>query len=95
MNELNEFDANFSNAVAKMCFEKFSSLPKSGKPIPGKEWTLLAAIIKRANNHLRIVSLAAGTKCIGRTKMSNKGDLLNDSHAEVKKFVVFIHVPCC
>ncbi|XP_065200968.1 tRNA-specific adenosine deaminase 1 [Planococcus citri] len=83
MYELNEFDANFADTVANLCFKKFSTLPKSGKPIPEKEWASLAAIVAHVNNQLRIIGLATGTKCIGGTKISDKGDVLNDSHAEV------------
>ena len=32
--------------VAKMCYERFDGLPKRGKPEPGREWTLLAGVVK-------------------------------------------------
>ncbi|XP_030222111.1 tRNA-specific adenosine deaminase 1 [Gadus morhua] len=75
--------------VAKMCYERFDGLPKRGKPEPGREWTLLAGVVKVTQSvdsgkvEKEVVSLGTGTKCIGRTAMSSKGDVLNDSHAEV------------
>ncbi|CAL8357616.1 unnamed protein product [Lota lota] len=75
-----------ANDIAKMCYERFDALPKRGKPEPGREWTLLAGVVKVTqclDIEKDVVSLGTGTKCIGRIAMSSKGDVLNDSHAEV------------
>ncbi|XP_068507040.1 tRNA-specific adenosine deaminase 1 isoform X4 [Syngnathus scovelli] len=78
-----------ADEIAKLCYERFNDLPRRGKPEPGREWTSLAAVVKisRCANSDRVekevVSLGTGTKCIGQTAMSPKGDVLNDSHAEV------------
>uniref|UniRef100_A0A3P8NUY1 tRNA-specific adenosine deaminase 1 n=1 Tax=Astatotilapia calliptera TaxID=8154 RepID=A0A3P8NUY1_ASTCA len=78
-----------ADEVAKLCYERFSQLPRRGKPEPGREWTLLAAVLqitRGADSHsvaMEVVSLGTGTKCIGQTAMSPTGDVLNDSHAEV------------
>lgn len=39
---------NMVNAdeIAKLCYERFKQLPRRGKPEPGREWTLLAAVVK-------------------------------------------------
>ncbi len=39
---------NMVNAdeIAKLCYERFSRLPRRGKPEPGREWTLLAAVVR-------------------------------------------------
>ncbi|XP_042351427.1 tRNA-specific adenosine deaminase 1 isoform X2 [Plectropomus leopardus] len=82
---------NMVNAdeIAKLCYERFSQLPRRGKPEPGREWTLLAAVVKVtrcANSDTvdkEVVSLGTGTKCIGQTAMRPNGDILNDSHAEI------------
>ncbi|XP_047452710.1 tRNA-specific adenosine deaminase 1 [Mugil cephalus] len=82
---------NMVNAdeVAKLCYERFSLLPRRGKPEPGREWTLLAAVVQVTrgvnsdSDKMEVVSLGTGTKCIGKTCMSPNGDVLNDSHAEV------------
>ncbi|XP_028441715.1 tRNA-specific adenosine deaminase 1 isoform X2 [Perca flavescens] len=83
---------NMVNAdeIAKLCYERFKQLPRRGKPEPGREWTLLAAVVKISRSaadsdtvEKEVVSLGTGTKCIGRTAMSPNGEVLNDSHAEV------------
>ncbi|KAM4572993.1 tRNA-specific adenosine deaminase 1 [Odontesthes bonariensis] len=78
-----------ADEVAKLCYERFSQLPRRGKPEPGREWTLLAAVVKitrcesSGSVEKEVVSMGTGTKCIGQSAMSPKGDVLNDSHAEV------------
>ena len=39
---------NMVNAdeIARLCYERFNQLPRRGKPEPGREWTLLAAVVK-------------------------------------------------
>ncbi|MCJ8734538.1 hypothetical protein PDJAM_G00236320 [Pangasius djambal] len=75
--------------VARMCYERYAALPRRGKPEEGREWTQLAAVIQVTrcpDTHAvlkDVVALGTGTKCIGRGVMSPKGDVLNDSHAEV------------
>jgi len=41
----NKFDQAFADDVARLCLEKYSKLPRKGKPMVGKEWTLLAGIV--------------------------------------------------
>ncbi|KAF7654550.1 hypothetical protein LDENG_00068390 [Lucifuga dentata] len=78
-----------ADEIANLCYECFHELPRRGKPEAGREWTLLAAVLKVTwyphsdTVEKEVVSLGTGTKCIGQTAMSPKGDVLNDSHAEV------------
>ncbi|KAK7117123.1 hypothetical protein R3I94_022625 [Phoxinus phoxinus] len=75
--------------IASLCYNHFNKLPKRGKPEAGREWTLLAAVVLLTDSsdqktvQKQVVSLGTGTKCIGQSAMSMKGDILNDSHAEV------------
>eukprot|EP00536_Pseudo-nitzschia_multiseries_P017778 jgi/Psemu1/264503/estExt_Genewise1Plus.C_18090004 len=57
-------------------------LPKKGKPKPGEEWTVYAAIVAfhRIQKRMWVVSCATGTKC---TAQRHNGCILHDSHAEV------------
>lgn len=92
MSNLNE---TFVDKVVQDCFNLYTRLPKSGKPIE-KEWTVLSCFIKYdiCNESTEIVSLGTGSKCIGATKMSPKGDLLNDSHAEIiarRGFLIYLY----
>uniref|UniRef100_G3NBY6 tRNA-specific adenosine deaminase 1 n=1 Tax=Gasterosteus aculeatus TaxID=69293 RepID=G3NBY6_GASAC len=83
-----------ADEVAALCLQRWKQLPRTGKPEPGREWTLLAAVLQvtrcanagrssRAQTPKEVVSLGTGTKCVGQTAMSPRGDVLNDSHAEV------------
>ncbi|KAF2898553.1 hypothetical protein ILUMI_07624 [Ignelater luminosus] len=75
---------NFHNKIAKLCIDHFQNLPKTGKPT-AKEWTILSCIVKENTiaHHLEVVALGTGSKCIGKSRLSPKGDILNDSHAEI------------
>ncbi|CAJ1057041.1 tRNA-specific adenosine deaminase 1 isoform X2 [Xyrichtys novacula] len=79
-----------ADEISKLCYERFKELPRRGKPDPGREWTLLAAVVQTSRCaedsdrvEKKVVSLGTGTKCIGQTAMSPNGDVLNDSHAEI------------
>lgn len=80
-------DRKFADRVASICYETFAKLPKKGKPLLGKEWTILAAVccLRKEDNdeNLKVLALGTGSRCIGQNKLSSAGDLLNDSHAEV------------
>lgn len=79
---------DFADKIAKLCFEKYSFLKKTGKPSP-HEWTVLSGIIlEDAVGSLSLVALATGTKCLGESELINntqekRGSRLSDSHAEV------------
>ncbi|XP_059178056.1 tRNA-specific adenosine deaminase 1-like isoform X2 [Physella acuta] len=84
--------------IASAVFNAYKKLPKKGKPQQMKEWTLLSGVVMRVTDNsgveLKTVSLGTGSKCIGKSKMSPKGDVLNDSHAEVlarRAFLRFLY----
>lgn len=88
-------DTVFANAIAKKCLAFYSNLSKSGKPID-TEWTVLSCFVLSHVVHgvLEVVSLGTGSKCIGASKMSPNGDVLNDSHAEViarRGFLLYLY----
>lgn len=35
-----------ADEVAKLCYERFNALPRRGKPEAGREWSLLAAVLR-------------------------------------------------
>lgn len=66
-------------------FYELSPLFEKVRPVKEREWTVLAAFILQNTdtNSFSVVSLATGTKSIGRSLMNVDGYLLNDCHAEV------------
>lgn len=50
-----------ANRISAICLEKFESLPKTGKPILGKEWTVLSAIVKFDHSSKEFEVVAMGT----------------------------------
>ncbi|KAL5021831.1 hypothetical protein ScPMuIL_000986 [Solemya velum] len=91
---------NFAEEVAEKCYEFYDKMPQKGKPQKDKEWTLLSAVVMTKQNgdgdkvSLKVVSMGTGSKCIGQSKMSPKGDVLSDSHAEIiarRAFLRFLY----
>ncbi|XP_067646415.1 tRNA-specific adenosine deaminase 1 [Eurosta solidaginis] len=70
--------------LASLAYERFRILPKTGKPAD-TEWTILSAILlyKQIEAEAQVIAIGCGTKCIGKSKLCNRGLILNDCHAEV------------
>ncbi|KAG6542392.1 hypothetical protein Mapa_016221 [Marchantia paleacea] len=71
---------DWGRMIADAVMAKYRSLPKKGKP-QGVEATVLAAFVLTPG--FKVIAVGTGTKCIGRSRMSSAGDVVNDSHAEV------------
>eukprot|EP01112_Ceratiomyxa_fruticulosa_P021567 TRINITY_DN7634_c0_g2_i4.p1 TRINITY_DN7634_c0_g2~~TRINITY_DN7634_c0_g2_i4.p1 ORF type:complete len:506 (-),score=94.10 TRINITY_DN7634_c0_g2_i4:513-2030(-) len=92
-------DPEFANKLAKAVIHHYNKLPKKGKPSQN-EWTILASIAVTFPSgsvdeyRIEILSLGSGNKCVGRDRMSENGDIVNDAHAEViarRAFLRFLY----
>ncbi|XP_026737239.1 tRNA-specific adenosine deaminase 1-like [Trichoplusia ni] len=95
MSNMSNLSETLIDKIVESCFEVYYDLPKNGKPVE-KEWTVLSCIImyNKYMKTLEVASLGTGSKCIGATKMSPTGVILNDSHAEVfarRGFLLYLY----
>jgi tRNA-specific adenosine deaminase 1 len=86
--------AESTAGVVSAILTVYDKLPVGGKP-RDDEYTVLAAIVAVSDTGEQVVvSLATGTKCIGRDFDNKAGCLLSDSHAEVvarRGFIRYLH----
>lgn len=79
-----------ANRISEVCLKFYDKLPNAKRLLKDKEWTIYSAIVVERDSRLEVVSAGTGTKCIGSMMLSEKGDILNDSHAEVISRRAFI-----
>ncbi|XP_026755569.1 tRNA-specific adenosine deaminase 1 [Galleria mellonella] len=95
MSNLQNTSKTFVDKIVQHCLNLYNKLPKTGKPTED-EWTVLSCVVQHdtENDTFDVVSLGTGSKCIGSSKLSPSGDLLNDSHAEVfarRGFLLYLY----
>ena len=89
--------------VSDHVLEAYDGLPRTGKARgDGSEWSALAAFLVSMSAPgtpgLRVVALGTGTKCVGASQRSARGDVVHDCHAEVvarRAFTCYLHHQLC
>lgn len=82
-----------ANSISELCLSFYDKLPNAKRLLKENEWTIYSAVVMEQDSRLEVVSCGTGTKCIGSMMLSEKGDILNDSHAEVvcrRAFIRFL-----
>lgn len=85
--------AELANRISELCLSCYDKLPNAKRLLKANEWTIYSAIVMERDGNLEVVSSGTGTKCIGSMQLSENGDILNDSHAEVvcrRAFIRFL-----
>ncbi|XP_065639765.1 tRNA-specific adenosine deaminase 1 isoform X3 [Hydra vulgaris] len=66
--------SSFEDQVALVCYEAYKKLGKKGKPESGREWTKMSSVVQtNADGELKVISIATGTKCIGKNMRTRTG----------------------
>lgn len=71
----------YNTAILKLLdlYSSFDFVPQHS------QYTVLASffLIHSGTTDIKVISLATGTKCLPANRLSPKGEIVNDSHAEV------------
>lgn len=79
---MDDSNVSFAEIIHNLVYTKFDALKSGAKPQP-HEWTVVSSMILQENNSFSVVTLTTGTKCIGKSHLSQEGLIVNDCHAEV------------